>query len=105
MTVKGKKLSMVRGDSESITVQCSELFGEGDIVTFTVRQSPEDPIALQKTAREFPGGEAVIGIDPADTAGLDFGDYVYDIQWTRSDGTVTTIIEPERFTLREEVTY
>ena len=105
MTVKGTKLSMVRGDSESITVRCSDPFAEGDTVFFTVRQCPEDPIALQKTVTDFPEGEAVIGIDPADTAGLDFGDYVYDVQLTRSGGAVTTLIEPDRFTLREEVTY
>lgn len=105
MIVKGTKLSMVRGDDESITVTCSESFAAGDRITFTVRQSVEDPIALQKIVTEFPAGEAVIGIRPEDTAGLDFGDYVYDIQLTRRDGTVTTIIEPARFRLKEEVTY
>lgn len=105
MTVNGTKLAMTRGDSESIQVTCSELFHPGDEIILTVRQSPEDPIVLQKTVTEFPGGEAFIGIDPQDTAGLDFGDYVYDIQWTRADGTVTTVIEPSRFRLKEEVTY
>ena len=105
MTVNGTKLAMTRGDSESIQVTCSELFHTGDEITFTVRQSTEDPIVLQKTVTEFPDGEAFIDIDPEDTAGLDFGDYVYDIQWTRADGTVTTVIEPSRFRLKEEVTY
>ena len=105
MTVKGTKLSMVRGDSESITVTCSDPFVTGDAVTFTVRESPEDPIVLQKVVTDFPNGEAIIGIDPADTAGLDFGDYVYDIQLTRTGGVVTTLIEPDKFKIREEVTY
>ena len=91
MTVNGTKLAMTRGDSESIKVTCSELFHPGDEITLTVRQSPEDPVALQKTVTEFPDGEAVIGIDPEDTAGLDFGDYVYDVQWTRGDGTVHSL--------------
>ena len=105
MTVNGTKLAMTRGDSESIKVTCSELCHPGDALTLTVRQSPEDPVEMQKTVTEFPGGEAVIFIDPEDTAPLDFGDYVYDVQWTRGDGTVTTVIEPSRFRLKEEVTY
>lgn len=105
MIINGTKLSMVRGDSESITVRCSMGFNAGDQVIFTMREDVDSPIALQKVVTDFPVGEAVIGIYPEDTSGLDFGDYVYDIQWTRADGTVTTIVEKSRFTLREEVTY
>ena len=98
-------MSMVRGDSESITVRCSMGFNAGDQVIFTMREDVDSPIALQKVVDSFPDGEAVIAINHEDTSGLDFGDYVYDIQWTRADGTVTTIVEKSRFTLREEVTY
>ncbi len=105
MIINGTKMSMVRGDSESITVRCSQGFANGDQIIFTMREDVDSPIALQKTVTEFPGGEAVIAIDHEDTAPLDFGDYVYDVQWTRADGTVTTIVEKSRFTLREEVTY
>ena len=105
MIITGTKMSMVRGDSESITVRCSAGFSAGDKITFTVREDVESPIALQKEVTEFPTGDAVISIDPSDTSGLDFGDYVYDIQWTTAGGAVTTIVEKSRFTLREEVTY
>ena len=109
MTVKesGGKVSiaMTRGYSESITVRCSEPFEEGDTVYFTVRADAESDIVLQKVIEDFPDGEAVIPLYPADTEELDFGDYVYDIQVTRANDTVTTLIVPSRFRLTEEVTY
>ena len=109
MTIKesgGKvNITMTRGDSESITVRCSVPFDTGDTVYFTVREDAESEISLQKIITDFPGGEAVIGIDPQDTEPLDFGTYVYDIQVTRADGTVTTLIVPSKFKLNEEVTY
>lgn len=111
MQIKKSNISMTRGDSESITVRCSAAgervpFAAGDTVYFTVREDAEADIALQKTVTEFDEeGRAVIGIEPADTAGLDFGSYVYDIQLTRADGTVTTLVPMSRFRLTEEVTY
>lgn len=118
MTVKesgGKvNLAMVRGDSESITVACYEKIegasefvplAAGDAVTFTMRPDVEGAVVLQKVIEEFDDGKAVIVFAPADTGGLDFGDYVYDIQLTRADGTVTTLVEPSVFRLKEEVTY
>ena len=107
MTIKGTNISMVRGDSESITVRCSQQpFAEGDTVTMTLRESTDSPVTLRKDVTEFDeAGEAVIALRPEDTSPLDFGDYVYDIQLTRSDGTVATLVKVSRFTLEEEVTY
>ena len=118
MTIKkagGKvNITMTRGDSESITVSCYSAqngvrefmpLGEGDTVTFTVREDAESAVLLQIEADDFPDGKAVIPIDHDDTAFMDFGEYVYDIQLTRSDGTVKTLIQPSSFKLTEEVTY
>lgn len=106
MTIKGTNISMVRGDSETLTVTCSEPFSARDSVTLTVREDVESPIVFQKTVTAFgPEGEAVIDFDHEDTEGLDFGNYVYDIQLTRADGTVTTLVKVSRLTLEEEVTY
>lgn len=111
MKVRGSNLSMTRGDSESITVKCFQggaavPFENGDTVTFTVREDVESPILLQKTVTTFDGnGWAVIPIASGDTEGMDFGSYVYDIQLTRADGTVTTLITISNFELTEEVTY
>lgn len=111
MTVNGTKLSMTRGDSETITVICSAApFEVGDVLTMTAREDNEDGeygnIVLQKTVSEFEAdGTAIINIYPADTSGLEFTDYIYDIQVIRADGTVTTIIKPDTFSITEEVTY
>lgn len=106
MTVNGTKLAMVRGDSESITVQCTPSFVIGDIITFTVRKTVTDPIVIQKTVSTFDNeGKALIIISPGDTESLDFDDYVYDIQLTSHTGAIMTIIEPSRFRIKEEVTY
>ena len=109
MTIKevgGKvNIAMTRGDSESITVACSMPFADGDTVYFTLRQDAESEIVLQKAITEFFDGKAVIPLLPEDTEPLDFGNYLYDIQVTRADGAVTTLIVPSRFRLNEEVTY
>ena len=111
MKVCKTDLSMTRGDSETIIVKCF-LSGEpqpletGDEVTLTVRASAQTPIVIQKTVTVFDEhGWAVIAIDPEDTAELDFGVYVYDVQLTAADGTVTTLVPISSFTLTEEVTY
>lgn len=115
MTVSGKNISMTRGDTESLIVkqfdktggtQTPAPFVTGDTVTMTVREDVESPIAFQTSVTAFDEhGWAVIPIAHSDTAGLDFGSYVYDIQLTRADGTVTTLVTISDFTLTEEVTY
>ena len=106
MTITGTNISMTRGDTESITVRCSDRFLLGDTVYMTVREDAESPIRFQKAVADFnSNGEAVIRIEHGDTEGMDFGDYAYDIQVTRADGTVTTLVKPSRFTLTEEITY
>ena len=106
MKVSGKNLSMTRGDTESLTVSVKDTpFQAGDTVFFTVRPKVCAPIALQKIATTFTDGKAVFSIAPSDTEGLPFGSYVYDIQWTKANGDVVTIVKPSIFTIAEEVTY
>lgn len=105
MKLNGINISMTRGDSESITVRCSEPFSTGDTLYLTLREDPESPVVMQKTVTEFPDGEAIFRICPEDTEGLDFGSYVYDIQVTWAGGVVKTLVGPAKFKLTEEVTY
>lgn len=109
MTVSGTDLAMTRGDTESITVTCTAApFSAGDTLTMTIRADDVNgAIVFQKSITEFEvDGSAIIPILPTDTEGLEMdGDYVYDIQIVRSDGTVTTIIKPSKFEIEEEVTY
>lgn len=100
-----KDLSMTRGDSESITINGLGLVS-GDIIYLTVKEHINTSnIAFQKKVTEFTNGNAVIGILPEDTKNLRFKKYVYDIQLTRADGKVTTIIKPHNFIIEGEVTY
>lgn len=100
-------ITMTRGDTESITVSCEQQkFEVGDMVTFTVRlQKKVATKVIQKDVVEFVDGKAIIEIDPVDTTPLAFGTYIYDIQLTRADGTVKTIIKPAKFTIDTEVSY
>ena len=107
VTSSGRRINitMTRGDSESLTISCSDPFTVGDAVYMTVRDSVEGAIQLQKIITEFDDGKAIIIIAPSDTSSLSFGDYVYDFQIVRSGGIVTTPIDVSRFRLKEEVTY
>lgn len=113
MTVTGTNISMVRGDSEALTIRLIDQDGVtqvdfefGDTVYFTVREALGDTVTiLQKTVVSFTDGEALIQIDPSDTSTLFFKTYVYDIQWTKADGQVKTIVPASDFTILAEVTY
>ena len=103
---------MVRGDSESLTIKLVDQDGDqfdfenGDTVYFTVKESLGDSqTTIQKVIIGFIDGEAVIILNPSDTSNLFFRTYVYDIQWTRADGQVKTIVPASDFTILAEVTY
>ena len=111
MTVDGTEISMIRGDSESITVACTDLSGAaipfvaGDKVYFTVKTRISEAVAtLQKLVTTFTDGKAIIIINPVDTKTLRVMRYYYDVQLTKEDGTVTTLVPPSRFTLEGDVT-
>ena len=113
MIIEGTNVKMTRGDSEDFTVSCTSKatglqldFIEGDIVYFTVKDSVyTQEKRLQKVITSFVGGKAVISITPSDTKGLDFGQYVYDVQWSRPPQTVKTIVTKSNFIIGPEVTY
>ena len=112
MKVNGTNLTMIRGDSESITLLLKKdgeiiPFNQGDTVYFTVKQSPNtDKIMMQKIITTFDeDGSCTIEINPDDTKNFSFRDYVYDIQLNDSNGRVTTIVPCSKFTISEEVTY
>lgn len=110
MVINRNNVFMTRGDSETIVVSTTQdgayvPLVEGDKITFTVRKSLDTPKLISKTVEAFDEGKAVIAIDPVDTNTLLFGEYVYDIQLTRADGRVKTIVKPSMFVLRGEVSY
>lgn len=113
MTITGTDISMVRGDSESLTIRLIEEdgttqfdFESGDTVYFTVREAlGSTTTTIQKVVTGFLDGVAVIELVPSDTNNLFFRTYVYDIQWTRADGQIKTIVPASDFTILAEVTY
>ncbi|MGI6227229.1 MAG: hypothetical protein ACOYJ1_13345 [Peptococcales bacterium] len=112
MIIEGTNLSMIRGDTEVIEVACQDSegtpvsFENGDTIYFTVKVNTNTVSkVLQKEITEFVDGVAYIQIEHEDTNKLPYLTFVYDIQLTRADGTVKTIIPPSKFTILEEVTY
>ena len=112
MEIQGYNILMIRGDTETIKVLCQDIQGNavpfniGDILYFTMKKdiNVENKI-LQKIITEFVDGVAYINISPNDTKAIVVGSYYYDIQLTKVDGTVKTIIPPSMFSIRGEVTY
>lgn len=112
MKIKGTNISMTRGDSEAIKVTVKDTLGNtiplvtGDTISFTVREYMMSTTkVIEKIITEFDDGTALININPQDTNDLRFASYVYDIQLTRGNGTVKTIIPPSQFLITGEVTY
>lgn len=112
MKISGSNISMIRGDSETISVSCQDTLGDpiplvtGDKIYFTVKDNVNTEIKiLQKVIENFVDGVAYIDILPSDTKQLKYKEYVYDIQLTLADQTITTIIPPSKFKIEGEVTY
>lgn len=111
MVIQGTKITMTRGDTESIEVSVREddvqrPLVAGDVVHMTVKQRATDTdIAFQKVIRQFVDGVALIDIEHEDTKNLRFGNYVYDIQITFADNTIKTVVGPAAFVLALEVTH
>lgn len=106
-------IAMTRGDTKHFTINIVNEVGEkipfeeNDILYFTVKSDVNtNRITIQKIIEDFNlDGEAEVVILPEDTRLLQFKDYVYDVQYTKSDGQVITIIRPSKFTILPEVTY
>lgn len=112
MNFKNKDIYMTRGDSETISISLSDTsdvsipFEPGDTVYLTIKTDANTSTkVLQKQVTSFVGGKAIFTIQPSDTSSLNYGSYLYDIQWTRSDGFKRTIITPSMFVIEKEVTY
>ncbi len=97
---------VTRGDSAIFSLGLVDVdgnpftLGDGDMLTFTVKKSTSDKdavISKQVT-------DAVV-LAPEDTSNLAYGRYVYDLQLTRKNGYVETIVTPSTFLIGEEVTF
>lgn len=113
MRTKGTEIFIVRGDSGFLQIYMSDrednkiLFKAGDVLFLTVKSSSRtSKISFQKIVEIQTETDFVsVNIEPNDTKELSFGQYVYDIQLTRSNGDVHTIMMPSKFTIGDEITY
>lgn len=72
----------------------------GDTLTFTVKKNNGIMAYISKTVNV----NQPFVIEPLDTARMNSGNYWYDVQLNRTNGSVDTIIPINRFVLLEEVT-
>ena len=102
-------IQLTRGDTARLSVSItndltkeSYKVEETDTLILTVKRSVKDDCALfQKRAR----GSTSFHIEPADTSGIPFGKYKYDVQLNKDNGDVYTIVKPSCFEIMPEVTY
>ena len=105
-------LTMMRGDTETFSITLRDTkgqpvdFKDGDKIYFTVKtRAMREEKAVQKVIEEYNKNLALIEIEAEDTRELEPGNYVYDIQLTRADGQVKTLIHKSSFTILEDVTH
>lgn len=105
---ENNNITLTRGDSASIAVELKNPDGtdyslqSGDILLFTVKYNciTED-IIIQKDI----SSDGIINLIPSDTNDLLYGVYFYDVQLTRTNGAVNTVIPPRDFIVANEVTF
>ena len=95
------KQKVNQGDSYGFTVglqndETGEIipFEDGDIIRYTIKKDYKTSvITLQKVVSTFTtAGKAEINVSSSDTNDIEVGRYVYDIELTKNDGQVITII-------------
>ena len=112
--VFGTTIQMTRGDTVIVQIGIKRngepyIPVQGDVIRFAMKHpamTPKktryvdtDPILIKL----IPNDILQLRLDPQDTAELDFGDYVYDIQITFEDGSVDTFIAEAKLQLLPEV--
>ncbi len=105
LKIKGTDILLTRGDTARITLKVSRdgkpYDFSADTVRFSVKKDTASPdFIIRKTAVD-----GIIHIAPADTAALEYGNYVYDVELTTAGGDVCTVVPPSRFTVGPEVTW
>ena len=110
MRVKGgTNLAMNRGDSETLTVNYTDINGvklmSGDTLYLTIKERVSDLVpVLSYVITEFTEGKAIITIDSADTRTKEVKTYVYDVRLVKANGQVFTLVKSSLFDIDAEVT-
>lgn len=115
ININGTTIEMTRGDSLIVTVEILDEQGQpyepvsGDKVRFAMKSSRmgagnarfADARPLIK--KTIPLDTLTLELEPADTEGLAFGEYAYDIELTHASGVVDTFVADARLRLMPEV--
>lgn len=96
----------IRGDTVELSIELYDDEGnpyevqQDDVLLWTVKRNTRTKEKiLQKQVTD------IIRIEHEDTKDLPPTEYVWDLQLTQADGTVTTVIPPSRMRLLDDVTY
>lgn len=102
-------IRLTRGDTAVLSVVITNevnyeeyVVQEDDTLTLSVRKTANDPTLCFSVSTI---GSSTFRIKPSDTAKMNFGKYKYDVQLTRANGDVHTVIGPVTFEILQEVTY
>ena len=102
-TISGKRITLTRGD----TLECDVDVRNPDGTAYEMQEGDSLRFMLAKEAggetictKEITGGS--FRLEHADTAGLDFGTYFFDVEMDFAGGDVDTIIERGTLVLTEE---
>ena len=100
-------IEMTRGDTVRLTVNLIDTEGlpytlqDGEKLEFTVKDNPyTEEVLIQK---EVIGGKVVI--ENIDTRYLVYKDYIYDVQLTKLNGDIVTVVKPDVFRVTKEVNF
>ncbi len=108
-SINGNEITVTRGDTLALRLDIlytdgsPYAVGEGDVIRFALKQRYADAQPL--ICKEIPHDTMLLILEASETKQLraDWAPYVYDIQLTKGDGTVDTIIDRARFGVTEEV--
>lgn len=107
LNCQNNTIFLTRGDSAVLRLDIINEQGipyvptDGDVVLFTLKRNVmEKDVIFQKS---MVGGKIII--HPQDTSHLEYRQYVYDVELTKENGFVATVIPPSRFVVAEEVTW
>lgn len=108
---KNHTIQLTRGDTARLTVDLDCFLEDGTKQPYTMRNDDVLTLSVKRTAKSFKAclqkdvkGSNEIHIKPEDTAALDFGSYVYDVELCTAEGDVYTVIENKTFKIGVEVT-
>lgn len=102
-----KTINLTRGDTAHMNLvlysdknkKTKYVLQEGDIVKFSIKKTKDDDAPLVE--KIFTSDK--IKIESSDTAQLQFGKYIYDVQVTFANGDINTVIKSSPFNVCGEV--